>query len=174
MFPFPFSLLPFLPGEVAFQGLTLTSPLHALSQLVNTFLCCLPPGHSMCQFGNSPAGEHFWRGTRAVVVCVDGQSSNCGRTAARWLTGPVIAECRKYEPNAIICLLATKADSFSERRINVIDRELQAFVDQRLCSTWAQVSAKAMTGKPLRSPMDSSIRNICVVPWLSISTQIFT
>lgn len=97
-------------------------------------------------FGKNPAGEEFWRGTRAVVVCVDGQSSSCSSSSLRWLTGDAINECRKYEPSAIIFLLATKSDTLSERRENDIQDELQSFVDQRLCTTWALVSAKTMKG----------------------------
>lgn len=105
------------------------------------------------QFANSAAGNEFWQGTRAVIVCVDGQSRSCHGVASRWLTGPVIAECRKHSPNAIICLLATKADSYSERRAQIIDTEMQSFVERNLCSTWAKVSAKEMTGK---LPVNSS------------------
>lgn len=101
----------------------------------------------LCQFGKGPAGQQFWQGTRAVVVCVDGQSSSCSNSALRWLTGTAVEECRKYEPNCIIFLLATKADSLSERRENEIEDELQSFVEQRLCNSWAVVSAKTMKGK---------------------------
>ncbi|OEH77773.1 hypothetical protein cyc_06784 [Cyclospora cayetanensis] len=81
-----------------------------------------------------------------MLVCVDGQSSTCKSTATRWLTGTAMAECRKYAPDAIVCLLATKADSVSERKAEATAEEFQAFVDQGLCSTWAQVSARALTG----------------------------
>lgn len=109
--------------------------------IVNVELWDTPRG-----FGSTPAGEQFWQGTRAVVVCVDGQSANCASTASQWLRGSAIAECRKYCPNVLVCLLATKADAFSDHRKENIDSEMQAFADRSLCSTWAQVSAKAMTG----------------------------
>lgn len=99
------------------------------------------------QFGSTPAGEHFWQGTRAVVVCVDGQSANCASRASHWLHGSAIAECRKYCPNVLVCLLATKADAFSDHRKENIESEMQDFADTGVCATWAQVSAKAMTGK---------------------------
>ncbi|KAL8431311.1 hypothetical protein Efla_006877 [Eimeria flavescens] len=98
-------------------------------------------------FSTALAGEDFWRGTRAVVVCVDGQNSACSAAAARWLTGPLVASCRQHEPNAVVCLVATKVDGLSERRAGVLDEELQAEVDKGHCSTWAKVSAKEMTGR---------------------------
>lgn len=80
-------------------------------------------------------------------MCVDGQLTSCASTATRWLTSPLVAACRRHEPDVVVCLVATKADALSERRAEIIDAELQGFVDKGLCSTWAKVSAKDMTGE---------------------------
>ncbi|KAL8429072.1 hypothetical protein ACSSS7_006779 [Eimeria intestinalis] len=105
----------------------------------------------VCQFSTSLASEQFWRGTRALLVCVDGQLTSCASVATRWLTSPVVAACRRHEPGVVVCLVATKTDALSDRRAEIIDAEMQGFVDDGLCSTWAKVSAKEMTGK--RAPL---------------------
>lgn len=112
------------------------------------------------QFATTTAGASFWRGTRALLVCVDGNIADVSGAVLRWLESNVVEECKLFEPKAVIFVLITKADLMQPEKIQNVAKMMDDYISSGFCTTWALVSAKKMMGQ---TKQDKSLTFLSVV-----------